>query len=33
MILSLAARLEVKMDLVGAHVLAMDTPPAAQFDR
>jgi hypothetical protein len=31
--ISLAARLEVEMDLVGAHVLAMDTPPAAQFGR
>lgn len=33
MILSLAARLEVVMDLVGVHVHAMNTPPAAQFDR
>ena len=32
-LISLAARLEVEMGLVGAHVLAIDTPPAAQFDR
>jgi hypothetical protein len=32
-LISLAARLEVELDLIGAHVLAMDTPPAAQFDR